>query len=304
MKRLLRNNPEKASVAAAAALLAAALAWVWFDRLEDLPRHRPRTGVAAAVGVVRSVSTGHPDSQSEDWLPPAPQSAGDGWIYELFSPPDINFDREARSFSVTPPFVGPALRPNDEGAAVELVAVNPVPFRLQLAGYYGAPGAYTGIFVSPSTAEALIGPVGTHFAQLGLRVKELGVAKSAVADGEPASGWEIHAVAVVLDEHDGSEVTLDTRTRALTGESSATLRVGAGETGLREVRAGDWVTCEKVTYRVDRIQASPPEVVLVGQASDSRAIKTRVLNPVTSRGALALVDDEADGEAMSADDGR
>ena len=224
------------------------------------------------------VPWGPTPSATPTWEAPRAQSAGAGWIYEVFTPPPISFDAAARTFALSLPD-GRAVHPAAFG--LELLDVKPEPYRLQLVGYLGRPGDYLGAFFSPLTRETLLARSGRSFAGLGLALRSLEVRKVETGDDPTRPVGEIAALAVVQEEETGELVTLDSRTRKFTALPVAVLRLAAGPSA-REVREGEMIEHAGNAYRIERIQLDPPEVAVSRLHPGADRPETRVLTPVAA----------------------
>jgi len=160
----------------------------------------------------------------------------------------------------------------------ELLAVRTAPFPLQLAGYFGAPGDYGVIFRRTGLPETLLARRGHRFEQLGLMLRSFEVRKVTVNHDDTWPVYEVAGFAVLLDEKTGAEVELDSRSRPA-DTLQAVLR-GAADNQTVTRRAGELIVEQAGTYRIDRIQADPPEVVLMGTAPGASARQTHVLRLV------------------------
>jgi hypothetical protein len=294
MTTFFRNHFEKLLLAAALLLLLADAAWAWAER----PRVAPRRWQVAAEMTpgtrYEGITFAGRDEPLAAWSEPAAQSSGAEWRYEVFTPPVIYYNAVAKTFCVTAPdATGPADPGEDAAFDVELLTVKREAFRLQLAGCYGAPGAYTGVFVSPRAPATRFARAGERLAELGLQVRDLTVMKVPVAHRDRWPVYDAIATAVLHDERDGTEVTLDTRTRKFTDSGLAVLRLG---NTTAEVRAGDTVEGAGALYRVERIRLDPPEVEVARLGPDRSPAETRLLCPNGGGGQLAGQDDGMDDE--------
>lgn len=264
-----------AAVLASAGLVAGSV-WWWQARRGEREAARMRMSGEAERGVVH-VATAWPvaGAKRAEWTRPAPQSSGPAWLYEVFTPPVIFFNAAARSFSVTAPDQRVDGLPFD----LELLAVRRDAFRLQLAGYYGAPGDYVAAFTSPVVPETLLARQGRRFEQLGLTLRRFDVKKVQVGESEAGPLYEVAAQAVLHDERTNAEVVLDSRVRKLSETPLAVLRLFGADDAGRELREGDIWQQGAATYRIERIQLDPPEVVIVKQSPGSPLPETRVLQP-------------------------
>lgn len=280
MNTLLKNNYDKLLLAFAFILLTATAAWVWLQQpVLNALRHQPvaahLTGKPHTAATWRS-----PDSTAANWARPTVQSHGAGWIYEVFTPPVIYYNTLAKTFTVTPPqYFG-------EGSSVfglELIAVKLESYRLQLVGYFGAPGDYVAAFVSPSVADTFLAREGRRFEGLGLTLKNFSVKKVLVEHNDSWPVYDIAAQAVLQDEQTGTEVTLDSRVRKFTDTPLAVLRLGNGTNAVakpREVHEGDTFKDDSGSYRVERIQLDPPEVVVARTTPGLPLPEIKILHPI------------------------
>jgi hypothetical protein len=273
MIQLIKGNYEKLLAGAAAALLVASVAWLAAQKsvgggLSEQPVRAMLTGASHPLTAWTS-----PLQPAHRWPKPAAQSHGGGWLYEVFTPPVIYYNALAKSFTVTPPTVH-----SEAGIpfGIELLEVGFDPYRLQLAGYFGGPGDYLAAFVVPGRPETLLARDGRHFEQLGLTLRRFEVRKIAVAHNDSWPVYDVAGVAVLHDERTGQEVVLDTRAPKLSETPRAILRTGGQARSLRE---GDTFSDDTATYRIERIQVAPPEVVVAKQTPGLPLPETRILRP-------------------------
>lgn len=282
MNELIKSDYDKLLVALGAALLAVSGGWMW-SRQADIARLRRQPVAAELAGAAYALSgLKLPETMTVVWSKPAAQSHGSGWLYEVFTPPVIYYNTVARSFTVNPP-----LNLADGGApfGLELLDVRLEPYRLQLVGYFGEPGDYLAAFVSPSQPETLLARNGRRFEQLGLTLKSFDVKKVVVGHTDAWPVYDVAALAVLLDEKSGAEVVLDSRARKLTDTPLAVLRLVGDGNMPRTWREGDTFSDDTDTYRIERIQLDPPEVVVARQTPGLPLPETRILRPVGKDGA-------------------
>lgn len=290
----LRLPAEKIAFGVALVAVAGAGLW-WWGQQEGLRALRTSPVAATLTGEAYArAEFKAPARVPKAWGKPAVQSQGGGWVYEIFTPPVIYFHASARAFSVTPPSVF------QDGAlafGLELLDVRRELYRLQLMGYLGSTQDYLGTFVSPQISETLLARPGRRFEELGLTLKDFAVRKVNVAAPGELPVYDIAAFAVVHDERTGEEVTLDNRERRFTDTPLAILRLGA-QAKPREVREGDEFAENDATYRIERIQLYPPEVVVAKQVPGLPFPELRVLKPA---GAVAKKSDSPDKRFQRAD---
>lgn len=274
----LRRHAEKLALGAALGCVLGGTTWAWNRQtvIDALRREAGPVTLATAPypRAVWPAATLPPRAWSQSALP----SGGAGWTYELFTPPIIYYHAATRSFTVKPPG---AMSETTTAFGLELLDVKRELYRLQLVGYVGAPGNYVAAFVSPELPETLLARTGRRFDELGLSLADFAVRKVNVS-GDPAMpAYEFAAIATLRDERTGGDVTLDSRARKFTDAPLALLRLGA-EPKPREVREGDVIEEESATYRIERIQLDPPEVVVAKQIVGLPFPETRVLTPVAT----------------------
>jgi len=264
MTLFLQRHFDKVVLFLASSAAAASAGWYWREQgviraLQREPIRLSLTGSAYVAGKIPG-----PEAGETLWSIPPAQSRGGGWLFEVFTPPRITFNAATHAFAV------PALSsPEEPGASpggMELVTVRREPYRLQLLGYYGEPNDYVGAFASALGPETLLARPGLRFEALGLTLKSLVLRKVATEDDEYGPRYEVTAQAVMMDERAGTEVVLDNRTRRLTDTLLAELIIPGATAGPREWREGETFADEVASYRIDRIQLDPPEVVVVRTA--------------------------------------
>lgn len=213
----------------------------------------------------------------EAWTTPAPQARGREWVYDAFTPPEIYYNARSRQFSVKPPaslVEGDAAEP----FGLELVAVRPEPFRLQLIGYVGTPGNWRGTFQNVRTGEVFLAAAGRRVPGLGLTLRSLEVAAQPVAIPDSMTTRQRVATAVVRDEKTGQDITLTHRERTFTGTLFAFV-AAPGQSSTREVRAGDSFKLGEATYRVEKVEQSPPSAEIVKESPSLAQPDRRLLTP-------------------------
>jgi hypothetical protein len=224
-----------------------------------------------------------PPVRTENWAPPGSQNRGREWVYDAFTPPEIFYNAKTKQFTVKPP----SSLLDDETAdafGVELVAVRPEPFRLQLIGYVGGEGTWRGTFQNVLSGEVFLASAGRRVPNLGLSIKSLVVSPQPVAIAESMTTRQRVAVAVIRDEKAGRDITLTHRERHYTGTVFAFV-AESGQSAAREVRTGDVFKIGEATYRVDRIATTPPSIEITKESPHLPQPERRVLTPREGDGA-------------------
>ena len=275
MNYLLNAHYDKILLGLAVVAVSASCIW-WGQQQRDFRRlHSLPVTAQLAGSLYEMVALKLPENKAAVWQEAPSQSHGKGWLYEVFTPPVIYYNKLARSFTVTPP------RYQTETSApfgLELLAVKPEQFRLQLVGYFGAPGDYRAAFTSPNLPGTLLAREGRHFENLGLTLKSFAVKKILVEHNDARLVYDVAALAVVADEQIGAEVLLDSRTRKFTDTPLAILRTLTDGNQPRTVHEGDTISDENFSYCIERIQLDPPEVVLTRSTPGPVRPETKVLH--------------------------
>lgn len=218
-----------------------------------------------------------PPIKTENWGLPVAQTRGKDWIYDTFTPPEIFYNSKTRQFTVKPPS---SLVDDDpqEPFGLDLVAVNPEPFRLQLIGYVGGEGKWLGHFRNGATEQVFLGQAGWRDAKLGVSIKRFEVSRQAIRLAESMETRQLVATAVVQDEKAGREVTLTHRERVFTGTLTAMV-AATGDANAREVRIGDVFKLGEATYRIEKIALTPPTIEVTKESPSLAQPDNRLLSP-------------------------
>ena len=275
-----RKHYEKVLLGLGAVALLGGAGWTWRQE-RGLAANRPELAPPVLRGGNYPASRSSPPREAgANWRPAPAQSAGGAWVYELFTPPVIHYDAAAGSFVVTPP--EGFRRAAGEAFGLSLVAVRLEPYRLQLTGYFGSTDDFVAAFSIPgSSLEVVLARPGQRFEQLGLTLKSFEVRKVLVEHNDRWPVWDVAGFATLTDDWLGTEVVLDTRARKLTSAPMAVMqRPGSG--GVLERGAGDSWREGEVTYRIERIQLEPAEVVVARIAPDGAQAEIHVLHLPTA----------------------
>lgn len=283
MSQFLKTNYEKILVGLAAGAVVLSLGWAWRQQREIRAMDEAREARVAMTGRTYAPSTWRlPAPERPVWAKAPEQSAGRGWLYELFTPPVIYYNPGARSFAVTPPQYPVA--DGDGAFGPQLVGVKRGLFRLQLVGYFGSPDNYLLAFESPGSPETMLARVGRRFEALGLTLKSFEVKKVPVEHDEPWPVYDVAGLATLVDERTGAEVVLDTRSRKFTDAAVAVFQPAGAGGKPRELREGESYSDEAASYRVERIQFDPAEVVVSRTVPGLPVPETRAMHPAAPAG--------------------
>lgn len=218
-----------------------------------------------------------PPIKTETWTTPVAQTRGREWIYDAFTPPEIFYNAGSKQFTVKPPS---SLMDEEaqESFGVELVVVRPEPFRLQLIGYVGGEGTWRGMFQNVATGEMILASGGHRLPKLALSIRSLEVTPQPIRMGDSMTTRQRVATAVVHDEKSGRDVTLTHRERVFTGTVFAFV-ANLGESATREVRTGDMFKIGEASYRIEKIETTPPSIEIVKESPTLSQPDRRTLTP-------------------------
>lgn len=261
-------------------LASAGFALLGFRKLDAIAARNPTAGVELAKYEPQPAQM--PSIASVTWPDAPPQSRGREWVYDVFTPPVIYYNRSTAEFTVTPPsFSEPVVAANDAPFEVDLVLVRQEPYRIQLVGYVGDQGAYLATFELMETGETAYGRPGRTFEQGAFTLQSLDVRRETTNSRESMPVIEEVAVATILDERTGREEVLTTRERKMLPRLQAILRLRASPAEYRTVREGTSVEVHGYSYLVTQLSLNPPQAVISRRSPDSLgASETRTLVPV------------------------
>jgi len=256
----MMKRPDFSTGLLVAALLLALGTTAWSFRDGPAMRSRPARSIVTAPAAADTDAVA-PARRAADWGAPGAQSHGKAWVYEVFTPPEIFYDATARRFTVTPPR---SATTDALPAELELIAIERVPHRVQLVGYVGTAGDWLGAFEEGETGRVALAREGQRVPELAVRVLRLTVQRAPTMSGEgsPLSGGRM-ATAIVHDERNGDEMSLNSAERCYSGEVRAIVKAGAQR---RELRQGAELELGEVVYRVNAIRAEPAELEVTRRA--------------------------------------
>ena len=244
-------------------------------RHQAVPREAPTVQLSTTPYTASAPDA--PPIKTEIWKLPGAQSRGRDWVYDAFTPPEIFYNARSKQFTVRPPS---SLTDEEtpDAFGIELVTVRPEPFRLQIIGYVGEEGNWRAMFQNVLSGEVFLAAAGRRVPNLALTIKSLDVVSLPVTIPDSMTTLQRVATAVVGDEKAGRDVTLTHRERLYTGTVFAFV-AEPGSSAAREVRTGDSFKIGEATYRVDRIETTPPSIEITKESPNLLQPDHRVLTP-------------------------
>lgn len=211
----------------------------------------------------------------EPWADPRPQSRGEGWCYEVFTPPRLYRNEVGEGWYLTPPHPPEAAtEAADFPVVVEELCV-PL-FRLQLVGFGGEPGRYFGLFENVESGETRVGRPGRTFDDLQLVIETLQVAIEPLQENESeVRRWV--ARARIRDLTTDDKVDLVSLVRIPAGARRIKVRV-EGDLYATWKHEDEAVDTPRGRYLFEEIVSDPAKVVLVA-ARPEEPIERREFYP-------------------------
>lgn len=280
------KQPAKTAGAADAARLLVEPGWSKFAVTVEIPRAGPPA--EAEESAIETPAAR--ETAGRTWLKPPAQSSGPEWVYDLFTPPAIRVETRTRRLTAHAPEADRPPGPATEGEfELELLAVRPAGFRLQLIGCLGGEADLRGVFVCRQTGETLLGRAGTRFPGLGLSIKSISLKPAVLDGGDGACVREQITAALVEDELADEEVELTTRNPILGAEPLGLFASRRMPVLRRELKAGETMELDGAVYRVARISLDPPQAVVARSAPGEDEAVVRTLPPRQEPGMQAAI---------------
>ena len=224
-------------------------------------------------------------AESRQWPDARAQSAGENWIFDVFTPPVIYYNVETKQFTVTVPVPTPVKV--DDGSTTDthtveqnpfgltLVKVTQPLFRLQLVGYIGEGPTARGNFENQLTQQVFFGTTGKKIPELNLEIVSFSAERRRI---KVEGGTELvvtEATATVRDTVTGVETTLDAKVRTPEGPLNVTFKKPDGTELV--AKSGDVLTVGANTYTVGELKLTPPSAVVTKSGGKLTSPQTETL---------------------------
>ena len=257
------RTPDGMALILAGALVVGTLIWMVFNesRIAELG---DQVGELSGGEIPPSAEFADPvPPVSSVWTDPTVGATEDAWVFDVFTPPVIYYDRETGRFSVSAPEV---LAPSEENARGEpfglsLEGVVREPYRLQLVGYAGTETDPIGIFENVTTTDGVVARKGHVFADLDLELRSLVVQRQDLILPDSMPLREIVAVAEIWDRRAGGLQRLTSTSSAwATRPKAEMILVDSGE--RRTVQAGNQIETKAGVFLITGVFFSPDSVTV------------------------------------------
>lgn len=261
-------------------LVLAAAGWFMVHEKSKLaPTFKaPTAGGPPAAYAVSGLTA--PTVLTSDWKAPGPQSAGGKWLFQVFTPPRIYYANG--EFVVDTPGI---IVPPPPPFGVELVAIKPDHFRLQVVGFYIQNGVAVGTFTNMQTGDTFLGQAGLVVPDLDLTIRDFAI-KEAPVPGLPPDNdlTEPAGFANVVDGKTGAVTLLTSQVRVMNGPPFVVFKINAGDRLgelIQDVKEGGTFKVGDSTYTIGETKVSPLQAVVtkVSPAIKDGTPDTRTLTP-------------------------
>ncbi len=205
------------------------------------------------------------------WSAPGPQSPGQAWVYDVFTPPSIYYNEADDRFVSEPPGIEAR---DEEVLAVEFVEFRRAPFRIQLTGQAGSEGEYTLMFRNVETGRYYVTRLGRTLDEVDVEIIDFNIIREEVNGVVGRT-----SKAVILDQRSGEEVTLIQGETKYTDEPAIFVRTNEQPPRTINARLGEVFEVGEHTYRVEDFTLEPPEVILIKTSPDREEPERSSLSP-------------------------
>lgn len=218
-------------------------------------------------------------AESIEWGQPSPQG-GANWIFDLFTPPVIYYDKETETFTVTPPF--PDADSVEEPFALELVEISRVPFRFQLVSYAGARGNYLLTLENLKTGRDVFASPGETLAEFDIRIDGFNEMRAVAASSREGTteAFDLVGEAIVIDQRSGKQYTLHHNHVTYLEAPVAEFLTDSGDT--IHLSAGESWSSPGVTYTVKTVDASAQTATVEKTSTDVSDKVVKILHTALS----------------------
>lgn len=189
------------------------------------------------------------------WTPPVAQSAGPRWIFELFTPPMVYFNRRRGRLTVDPPLPAPEEPP----FGLVLHEIVRVPYSVQFRGYSGRRGSYSVELQHLGQGRYHRVRVGQRIPGTDIRLESFRTAPSPRVSGMGEAGSEaVGAVEVCLTDPERGFMILGQGERYLPEPHAVLIEEASGLRGM--VPEGKGFASERYRYELRQVDTAAGEV--------------------------------------------
>lgn len=250
--------------------------WAFFGTAEKSESNQEPIGSEEKNEMPAAVASAT-NSRAKPWPKPKAQARGRVWVFDLFTPPEIEYNAATREHRVKPAADAlPSVTIAVETGVAEpvLIGVRHADYPVQLTGFVGEGAQALGLFENRESGETLLLRAGDRIEPLGLEVVDFKVAQVTAEIPESMTVREDRAVATLRDR---SGQTLTMREGSILPDSALLAQFSlGGET--RELPEGAALTQGSITYRIDKIRLAPASVDVTKENAGDGSTEKLVLN--------------------------
>ncbi len=205
------------------------------------------------------------------WGEARSQSAGDAWVYDIFTPPRIFYHEVEDRFDVQPP--GP-VDPDEVEIEIEFVGFEEEPYRIQLTGYIGSEENPRINLDDLESGQMIMTRKDRELPEFDIEIRGFSVRREQM-DGVVSRVAE----AVVFDRRTGEEVVLLEEEVKYLDEPAIVVRTTEDPPRTINARPGEGFDVGEHLYRVEEYTVDPPEIVVTKSSPDRDGPRRRTLTP-------------------------
>ncbi len=205
------------------------------------------------------------------WQTPQPQSAGDAWVYDIFTPPYIFYNEAADEFVPRPP------GPRDGEVAeleIEFIGFQEEPYRIQLTGYAGRDEDPLITFLDNETGEMILTRRNREVPEVDIEVRSFNVRR------EERNGVVTRVPeAVIFDRRTGEEVLLLEEETKYLDEPAIVVTTSEDPPRTINARPGEMFDIGEYSYLVEEYTVDPPEIIMIKYSPNRDEPRRATLRP-------------------------
>lgn len=205
------------------------------------------------------------------WGAPPPQSSGDDWVYDIFTPPRIYYDEVNDIFVVRRPGRGPGDRVELE---IEFVRFEEQPYRIQLTGYAGRDEDPLITFLDNETGEVFMTRKNREVPEADMEVRSFNV-RRVEQNGVVMRIPE----AVIFDRRTGEEVTLVEEETRYLDEPAIVVTTSEDPPRTINARPGEMFDVGEYSYLIEEYTVDPPEIEILKYSPEREEPRRTTLSP-------------------------
>ena len=205
------------------------------------------------------------------WEAPPPQSSGDDWVYDIFTPPRIYYDEVNDIFVVRPPGREGVERVELE---IQFVRFEEQPYRIQLTGYAGRDEDPLITFLNNETGEVIVTRKNREVPEADMEVRSFNVRR------EERNGVVMRIPeAVIFDRRTGDEVMLVEEETRYLDEPAIVVTTSEDPPRTINARPGEMFDVGEYSYLVEAYTVDPPGIDILKHSPERDEPRRTTLSP-------------------------